>query len=73
MALLSGGGNAEYVSVPASHLVPVPQGMDLDRAAAIPEVSFLTFGQFDKFCNGYTAEWGQIWAYYLLLLFFFGT
>ena len=37
MALLGGGGNAEYVAVHESHLLPVPEGMDLRTAAAVPE------------------------------------
>ncbi len=41
MALLSGGGYAERVAVPAGQLMPVPAGMDLTSAAAVPEV-FLT-------------------------------
>ncbi|MDB1086336.1 NAD(P)H-quinone oxidoreductase [Streptomyces sp. ACA25] len=38
-ALLSGGGYAERVSVPFGQLLPVPQGMDLVTAAALPEVT----------------------------------
>jgi putative PIG3 family NAD(P)H quinone oxidoreductase len=41
MALLSGGGYAERVAVPAGQLMPVPEGMDLVTAGAVPEV-FLT-------------------------------
>ncbi len=41
MALLGGGGYAERVAVAAGQLMPVPEGMDLATAAAIPEV-FLT-------------------------------
>jgi putative PIG3 family NAD(P)H quinone oxidoreductase len=41
MALLAGGGYAELAAVPAGQLMPVPEGMDLVTAAAIPEV-FLT-------------------------------
>lgn len=41
MALLAGGGYAERVAVPAGQLMPVPEGMDLMDAAAVPEV-FLT-------------------------------
>lgn len=41
MALLAGGGYAERVAVPAGQLMPVPDGLDLTRAAAVPEV-FLT-------------------------------
>ena len=38
-ALLSGGGYAERVAVPAGQLLPVPKGMDLVTAAALPEVT----------------------------------
>lgn len=41
MALLSGGGYAERVAVAAGQLMRVPEGMDLETAAAVPEV-FLT-------------------------------
>ena len=37
-ALLSGGGYAEKVAVPAGQLLPVPEGVTLTRAAALPEV-----------------------------------
>lgn len=37
-ALLSGGGYAEFVPVPAGQLLPVPDGFDLTEAAALPEV-----------------------------------
>ncbi|NKQ25827.1 NAD(P)H-quinone oxidoreductase [Streptomyces galbus] len=37
-ALLAGGGYAEKVAVPAGQLLPVPKGVDLTRAAALPEV-----------------------------------
>ncbi|CAL9491670.1 Phthiocerol synthesis polyketide synthase type I PpsC [Streptomyces sp. enrichment culture] len=37
-ALLSGGGYAEKVAVPAGQLLPVPEGIGVDRAAALPEV-----------------------------------
>jgi len=38
-ALLSGGGYAEQVVVPAGQVLPVPQGVDLRDAAALPEVA----------------------------------
>ncbi|MGS2617326.1 NAD(P)H-quinone oxidoreductase [Micromonospora sp. LZ34] len=38
-ALLSGGGYAERVAVPAGQLLPVPAGVDLVDAAALPEVA----------------------------------
>ncbi|MEU3337110.1 NAD(P)H-quinone oxidoreductase [Streptomyces sp. NPDC006668] len=37
-ALLSGGGYAEKVAVPAGQLLPVPEGLELRQAAALPEV-----------------------------------
>ncbi|MFC8502428.1 NAD(P)H-quinone oxidoreductase [Pedococcus sp. NPDC057267] len=37
-ALLSGGGYAELVCVPAGQLLPVPAGLSLEDAAALPEV-----------------------------------
>jgi putative PIG3 family NAD(P)H quinone oxidoreductase len=38
-ALLSGGGYATQVAVPAGQLLPVPAGVDLVSAAALPEVA----------------------------------
>jgi putative PIG3 family NAD(P)H quinone oxidoreductase len=37
-ALLTGGGYAEQVAVPATQLLPVPDGISLVDAAALPEV-----------------------------------
>ncbi|WP_415947464.1 NAD(P)H-quinone oxidoreductase [Streptomyces sp. KLOTTS4A1] len=37
-ALLAGGGYAEQVAVPAGQLLPIPDGVDLVTAAALPEV-----------------------------------
>ena len=38
-ALLAGGGYAEKVAVPAGQVMPVPSGVDLKAAGAIPEVA----------------------------------
>jgi putative PIG3 family NAD(P)H quinone oxidoreductase len=38
-ALLSGGGYAEQVAVPVGQLLPVPDGLSLIEAAALPEVT----------------------------------
>jgi len=38
-ALLTGGGYAEKVAVPAGQLLPVPDGVDLVDAAGLPEVA----------------------------------
>ena len=39
-ALLPGGGYAEYVATPATHCLPVPDGMDMKHAACLPETYF---------------------------------
>lgn len=39
-ALVPGGGYAEYCVVPASHCLPVPRGLSLEQAAALPETCF---------------------------------
>ncbi|PBC83591.1 MULTISPECIES: NAD(P)H-quinone oxidoreductase [unclassified Streptomyces] len=38
-ALLAGGGYAEKVAVPGGQVLPVPNGLDLVSAAALPEVT----------------------------------
>ena len=39
-ALLTGGGYAEYCTAPAAQCLPVPAGMDVVTAAAVPETFF---------------------------------
>ena len=39
-ALTPGGGYAEYCTAPASHCLPIPQGLTLAEAAALPENYF---------------------------------
>jgi NADPH2:quinone reductase len=39
-ALVSGGGYAEYCVAPAGQCLPIPAGMSLTQAAAIPETTF---------------------------------
>jgi len=39
-ALVPGGGYAEYCVAPATHALPVPEGLDLAQAAALPETWF---------------------------------
>ncbi|XP_009951039.1 PREDICTED: quinone oxidoreductase PIG3 [Leptosomus discolor] len=43
MALLSGGGQAEYVAVPEGYLMPIPSDMTFIQAAAIPEAWLTAF------------------------------
>jgi putative PIG3 family NAD(P)H quinone oxidoreductase len=48
-ALLAGGGYAERVCVPAVQLMRVPAGLDLIRAAALPEVACTVWSMvFDR-------------------------
>lgn len=42
-ALLGGGGYAEYAVVDARHALPVPDGLDLVQAAALPETVCTVF------------------------------
>ncbi len=39
-ALVPGGGYAEYCVAPASHALPIPSGLDMAEAAALPETWF---------------------------------
>ena len=39
-ALVSGGGYAQYALVPAAQALPIPAGLDLTAAAALPETMF---------------------------------
>ncbi len=39
-ALVTGGGYAQYVAVPEGQCLPVPKGLSLEEAAALPETVF---------------------------------
>jgi putative PIG3 family NAD(P)H quinone oxidoreductase len=48
-ALVSGGGYAEYCVVPEAQCLPIPQGVDLVSAAAMPETFFTVWTNvFDR-------------------------
>jgi putative PIG3 family NAD(P)H quinone oxidoreductase len=48
-ALVTGGGYAEYCVAPAPQCLPVPRGMDLVAAAALPETFFTVWvNVFDR-------------------------
>jgi putative PIG3 family NAD(P)H quinone oxidoreductase len=49
-ALVNGGGYAEYVTVPAGQCLPVPEGVSLEEAAALPETVFTVW--LDAFRTG---------------------
>ena len=42
-ALLGGGGYAEYVAVDARQALPIPDGVDMVQASALPETVFTVF------------------------------
>lgn len=47
VALLAGGGYAEYVRVPAGQLIPPPPGVDLVSAGGLVEVAATVVSNFD--------------------------
>ena len=48
-ALTNGGGYAEYVAVPAGQCLPVPAGLPVEEAAALPETFFTVWTNvFDR-------------------------
>lgn len=53
-ALVSGGGYAEYCLAKAAHCLPVPAGLPLDQAAALPETLFTVW--HNVFERGYARE-----------------
>jgi NADPH2:quinone reductase len=53
-ALLAGGGYAEYATVAAGQCLPVPAGMSMTEAAALPETLFTVWTNL--FERGYAAE-----------------
>lgn len=42
-ALVAGGGYAEYVAAPAVQCLPVPDGLSMEEAAALPETFFTVY------------------------------
>ena len=53
-ALTPGGGYAEYCLAPAGHCLPVPEGLAMDQAAALPETLFTVW--HNVFERGYARE-----------------
>ena len=43
MALLAGGGQAQRVAVPTGQLMPVPENLGFEQAAALPEVALTSW------------------------------
>lgn len=53
-ALVSGGGYAEYCRAVADHCLPIPFGLPLDQAAALPETLFTVW--HNVFERGWASE-----------------
>jgi putative PIG3 family NAD(P)H quinone oxidoreductase len=53
-ALTPGGGYAEYCAAPWGHCLPIPEGMPLDHAAALPETLFTVW--HNVFERGYARD-----------------
>ncbi|WP_235511934.1 NAD(P)H-quinone oxidoreductase [Sphingomonas sp. Leaf23] len=53
-ALLAGGGYADYVAVSAGQCLPIPDGLSMVEAAALPETLFTVWTNL--FERGYAAE-----------------
>jgi len=48
-ALTNGGGYAEYVTVPEGQCLPIPEGLSMIEAAALPETNFTVWSNiFDR-------------------------
>ncbi len=57
VALLSGGGYAQKVAVPIGQVMPVPTGLSLVEAAAVPEVACTVWSNLDMVANLSEGEW----------------
>lgn len=56
-ALLAGGGYAERVSAPAGQVLPVPSGVDLVSAAALPEATCTVWSNLVSVAGLHAGEW----------------
>lgn len=56
-ALLSGGGYAQRVAVPAGQLLPVPDGVGLVTAAALPEAACTVWSNLAMVAHLRSGEW----------------
>lgn len=56
-ALLGGGGYAQYAAVDARHVLPVPDGMTLVQASALPETIFTAYANLFEHGRLAAGEW----------------
>ena len=54
--IIGGGGQAEYVTVPANHLARIPDNLDWAEAAAVPEVFMTAHDALFTQCGVTTGE-----------------
>lgn len=59
-ALLTAGGYAEYVAVPQGQVLPVPEGMSLSEAAAVPEVACTAWSNLVQTAGLTSGQWALI-------------
>lgn len=57
VALLTGGGYAEYVAVPTAQLLPVPAGVDIIDAAGLPEATCTVWSNLVMAARLTTGDW----------------
>lgn len=56
-ALLGGGGYAQFVAVPEGQVMPVPHGVSLQDAAALPEVAATVYSNLHTVAGLRAGEW----------------
>lgn len=56
-ALLEGGGYAQYVAVAAGQVMPVPSGISVTAAAALPEVACTVYSNLVQVAGLTAGEW----------------
>lgn len=56
-ALLTGGGYAQQVAVPVGQVMPLPAGIDLTTAAALPEVACTVYSNLAMVAGLRPGEW----------------
>jgi len=59
-ALVAGGGYAEYAVAPAGTCLPVPSGMDVGEAAALPETLFTVWHNLFERGGAVEGEWALV-------------
>jgi NADPH:quinone reductase len=61
MGIVGGGSYAEYLVTPAAHLMPIPEGLSFEDAAAIPEAFLTAYDAIRKIALA-SGEWVLVHA-----------